>query len=167
MTIDDLRQYRNPPFEIEDEQLRKVFAFFLHKAPTIDSLHSLNIESSQLQINWEHFLSEWKHAHRFYSRDYFPNDDVILDFVLSDGSEVKRNCQAFICTKADKNEQDYECLLRHIRNAIAHGHLFVDAYAKRKYILFEDCNSNGNLRALILLTLTDMKNLKMLISRSK
>ena len=59
-----------------------------------------------------------------------------------------------------KKETEYECILRHIRNAIAHSNVYIYQTGNRKYICFTDFNKTGKQSAMILLSQTDLSNLK-------
>ena len=66
MQISDIKTNRIIPFEIEDIKLIRLFSFFLHKSPTIDSNTAAMIEVERLERNWERFISE-------FSKDNYSN----------------------------------------------------------------------------------------------
>ena len=76
-------------------------------------------------------------------------------------SFVKRK----ITGKGIASETECQCVLRHMRNSIAHGNIYLSDESNRKYILFEDYNRNGNLTARILLSQTYLKKLKQIIMK--
>lgn len=51
MTISDILQHPVLPFEIEDVKLVKLFSFFLHSAPTIESATAISMEAARLDQN--------------------------------------------------------------------------------------------------------------------
>ena len=160
MTIHDLRCNIVNPFEIEDGKLRNLFSFFLHSAPTIQSTSTTNIAHDRLSINWKTYIEdEWNpNPYEFIpslSNPEFPTDPKILnDYGLADTSKVSRKHSAFICMKHN-DEEDYACLLRHIRNAIAHKHVYFNNAGNRKYIYMEDYNKK-NKTVIILINQTKL-----------
>lgn len=86
---------------------------------------------------------------------------------MSDDNPVNRKTNSVFCKKkctgkGIESETDYQCILRHMRNSIAHGNVYLSDEGKsnRKYILFEDYNRTGTLTARILLAQTHLRNLK-------
>ncbi len=65
-----------------------------------------------------------------------------------------------ICYYKDNVEQEIPCLLRHLRNSIAHGNVFGVLSKNRKYILFDDYNKSGNHTARVLFTQTDLEKIR-------
>ena len=59
MTIRDIKENKIAPFEIEDTKLRRLFSFFLHTAPTIDSNLASKIDEDRLLNNWNKFISNF------------------------------------------------------------------------------------------------------------
>ena len=144
MQISDIKTNRIIPFEIEDIKLIRLFSFFLHKSPTIDSNTAAMIEVERLERNWERFISE-------FSKDNEAN--------------VNRRSKGFICKYKDNSERDYECVLRHMRNAIAHSNVYMNNAGNRKYLIFEDFNKTKNQSSIMLLSQADLSNLKREIMR--
>ena len=59
MTISDILQHPVLPFEIEDVKLVKLFSFFLHSAPTIESATAISMEAARLDQNWMSFITSY------------------------------------------------------------------------------------------------------------
>ena len=166
MTIRELKTNKTAPFEFEDEKLFKLFSFFLHSAPTIKSAHAANIPIDKLGRNWGIYIAVWiekNYKYRIYSSNSkFPSQDVLSDYGLNDNSILNRKANAFICFREDEAppETDCKCILRHIRNAIAHGYVFINNAGNRKYILMEDYNKAGNKRAVLLFSQAELSRLR-------
>lgn len=168
MKIKDIKEHRIVPFEIEDEKIRKLFSFYLHEAPTIESKSSIYLDLNKLDQRWGSFVQavpniKIKIVSHSYKTDKLQK--CIKDLGLSEDDPVNRITNAIFCKKKDtgkgiKSETDYQCVLRHIRNSIAHGNVYLSSTGKRKYILLEDCTRSGNLTARILLSQTHLRNLK-------
>lgn len=161
MTISDLLAHKVLPFEIDDDKLQKLFSYFLHSAPTIDSETAVQIDEARLARNWGSYISTFD-ANRY--RFLKPNcaiESYFEDYGISSTSEIKRKTHGFICKLRDATEPEYACFLRHIRNAIAHSHVYVMNAGNRKFVLFEDFNDRTkNQTSRILLSQTDLKRLK-------
>ena len=68
-------------------------------------------------------------------------------------TEISRRTKGFICIRKGK-ETDYECILRHIRNSIAHNNVYYCDAGNRKFVLFEDYNKGGKFTARMLFSQT-------------
>lgn len=98
------------------------------------------------------------------------SDDLLSTFTLAQISEfvdcaIKNNCTnctAYLLNYKNEKfgEDNVVCLLRHIRNAIAHGNVYYLNAGNRKFILFEDFNEKSKPTARILFSQTDLKKLK-------
>ena len=160
MTIADILQNRILPFDIEDEKMRRLFSFFLHSAPTIESATAANIPADRLMSNWNTYIFGYSRddyaiiASNCTFNNYLQKHHLDNDVVLS------RKAKGFVCKRKATNETDYECLLRHLRNAIAHSNVYMINAGNRKFILFEDFNQNKKQNARILLSQTELMRLK-------
>lgn len=160
MTVADILQNRILPFEIDDEKLKKLFSFFLHLAPTIESATAANIPAKRLVDNWNTYISG-------YSPDSYaviaPNctfNNYLGKYKLDNNAAVNRKVKGFVCKKKTNSETEYESLFRHLRNSIAHSNVYMINAGNRKYLLFEDYNQNKNQSARVLLSQTDLQKLK-------
>ena len=164
MTISEVKTNRINPFETENIKLIKLFSFFLHFAPTINSSLATTIPESRLNNNWIVFLQKFNQSSYKIIPDNCKIENYLNEYHLNDNSTIKRTTRGFIC-KRKSQEKDYECILRHIRNSIAHANVFMSNVGNRKYILFEDFNpdKNKNKNAIILFSQTDLNNLKKII----
>lgn len=163
MTINDIKDNKNAPFEIDDIKLARLFSFFLHLAPTIDSNLASRIDEDRLLSNWNNFLSQFTNGRISLYSDSYSSEKLIQQFEkhgLSDEATVRRRLKAIVCKRKEKAETDYQCVLRHLRNSIAHGNLYLSNAGNRKYILFEDYNKSENITARILLSQADLSLLK-------
>lgn len=163
MKIKDIKYNIIHPFEIDDVKLIRLFSFYLHTAPTIESRTATQIDEERASNNWISFIKTLnKDMFKFYAHSY-PIErlvDSFKEYGLDDEAEVKRRTRAFVCKKKTSQETDYRCLLRHLRNSIAHNNVYISDVGNRKYILFEDFNKNGNISAKILLSQNDLRILK-------
>ena len=160
MTISDLLEHRILPFENADSKLTKLFSFFLHSAPTIDSRSAAVISKERLERNWENYINTFRNDDYCFLSPNCSIEKYFEKFNLTSVAEIKRKTKAFVCKRKDSSETDYTCFLRHIRNAIAHSNVYVVNAGNRKFILFEDFNKSKKQSSRILLSQTDLKRLK-------
>ena len=162
MQISNIKANRITPFDIDDKKLVRLFSFFLHSAPTIDSATAANIDSARLERNWNNFVSEIPNVNRIIIKQHNNTKEYIEKYGLNDEASINRRSKGFVC-KRDKNEKDCECVLRHIRNAIAHSNVYMSNAGNRKYIILEDFNRSKVLSAIILFSQADLNRLKKII----
>ena len=165
MNISEIYEHPILPFEIDDEKMRRLFSFFLHSAPFIESQFAGNIDETRVERNWDEYIE-------LFQSDWYdiiaPNctiENYFAKYGLLPESEINRRTKRFVCKRKDSKESDCKCMLRHIRNSIAHGHVYMHSSGNRKYILLEDFNTNGNCSARILLSQSDLKKLKDTITK--
>lgn len=165
MTILELLSYKTIPFEIPNAKMKKLFSFFLHSAPTIDSRTAIKIDSSRLCKNWADFIesSKLKPA-TIYAESYNDLAASCEKNGLGVSTEISRRTKGFICIRKGK-ETDYECVLRHIRNSIAHNNVYYCDAGNRKFVLFEDYNRSGKFTARMLFSQTLLTDLKKEITK--
>ena len=165
MTISELITHKIIPFELTDTKLTSLFSFFLHSAPTIESRTAMNIPAEKLQNNWQGFLemSDLKPG-IIYAEGYSNLGNSCEKNGLGTTTEITRRKNGFICIRKGK-EFDYECVLRHIRNSIAHNNVFYCNAGNRKYVLFEDYNQKQKLTARLLFSQTLLTSLKREITK--
>lgn len=168
MIIADILNNHIVPFDIVDEKLKGLFSYFLHIAPTIDSAHAQPIQTNDLEKAWQYFIREIKIAATDY-HVYAPGNiglEILARYRLSEDDSVSRKSKRFVCNFKENEDRDLCCLLRHIRNSIAHGYVYV-VNNGRKYILFDDYNRNHNLTARILFSQTDLSKLKSVLMQQR
>lgn len=158
MKFSEIKKNACPPFEVEDRELLLLFSFFLHKAPTLDS--NFAIKSYKDSIKWNSYIQNWKeNTFRFYASK-IPESNVLKRYKLEDSAKINNKCRAFVCVKKNNEESDYECFVRHIRNSIAHGYVYIKKQTNRVFILLEDYNSKKHKQAIILVSKSDLNKLK-------
>ena len=162
MKFSEIKKNNIAPFETKDNDLRLLFSYFLHKAPTINS--NLAIKGQKNDKKWNEFIKNWKDdTYRFYSSK-FPDDKTLEKYKLSNNVKLVNKDRAFLCLKTNK-ESDYKCFARHLRNSIAHGYVYAKNTTNRIYLLFEDYNKKLNLTAIILISKQDLIKLRTEIKR--
>ena len=149
-----LKELSISPFEecISDD-LRRLFSFFLHQAPNIESLHFLKIPKDLHEALILRMFEE-----RNYKYKEFCASNVRIETKLEkmglNGDKICFLCKRFVCKKkkpekSKPRETELECFLRHIRNAIAHGRVYLFHGGNKIDILFEDVNATKKISARI------------------
>ena len=165
MTIAELLTCRIIPFELSDDRVKKLFSFFLHSAPSIESKTAMKLTPDNLDYNWQLFLNENILApHIIYSERYSDLYNACEKNNLGVNTQISRKTNGFVCIRKGQ-ETDCECILRHLRNSIAHNNVCYCNLGNRKFLLFEDYNRNNKMTARILLSQTILASLKKEISR--
>lgn len=123
------------------------------------------IPKDRIQNNWQSFLemNDLKPG-IIYAEGYSNLGNSCEKNGLGANAEITRRTKGFICVRKGK-ESDYECVLRHIRNSIAHNNVFYCHAGNRKYVLFEDYNKNKKLTARLLFSQTILTSLKKEITK--
>lgn len=163
ITIENSIKNRILPFEIDDEKLKKLFSFYLHSAPTIESKSAAQIDNCRLERNWSGFKSNFFKITMIFFSSSYANDKFIKSFEkynIHNDAHINRKIKVSVCKKKDTKESEYQCLLRHLRNSIAHDNVYLLNAGNRKYILFEDYSNKENISARILFSQADLSALK-------
>lgn len=168
MILQEILNCRIVPFDIDDDKLVSLFSFYLHKAPTIDSSCSGVIPACGQDAIWTSFITNLslnKNDYHIYSSGSYVTDKNLENYDLEMTSIINRKCKRFVGYKKEGENTELECLLRHLRNSIAHGNVYVLNKSNRKYIVFDDFNTKKHLTARILLGQTDLNVLKKLLEQ--
>lgn len=129
------------PLETGIRNFNNVAKFYLYYAPNLDTAQSkIKIESMGGEIIFDYMLKETglKDKYKVLTKiqptswKKYELDNDIIDFEKS-----------AVIMKKMKNESCLQALLRHIRNALAHGYIYVWKKKKGNYILFVDYDSAG------------------------
>ena len=156
------------PAECEIGEVRKLCAYFQYRAPNIDAAQSPMLDATYHSAIIDS-ITNGKNEFAFCAQN--ANTNTELAKVALAGIVLCSRCKRFLCkrmTKAAKRdpsraETDLECLLRHLRNAIAHGHVYLHHGGNFISLLFEDKNDKGNTTARIICCQADLKKWKKLL----
>lgn len=160
------------PFECELGELRQLFSYFQYRAPNVDSLKSPYLQPDIHEGVLEQMLKGNKNYH-FCAQNSNTEDE--LRAVALNGARACIRCKRFMCkrmtqpAKRDRTrkESDLECLLRHLRNSIAHGHIYVNHGGNYISILFEDENAKHNITARIVCCQADLKKWRTILEEAR
>ena len=150
------------PSECEIGILRHLFSYFQYIAPNIDSVHSPILEASMHEEVLHQLLHDNSNYH-FCAHNLITNDE--LKKLALEGDLICSKCKRFLCKRSGKDskrepkrkETDLECLLRHLRNSIAHGHVYIVHGGNTIHVCFEDINPQKKTTARIVCTQAELK----------
>ncbi|MCC8107092.1 MAG: hypothetical protein LIO99_14020 [Clostridiales bacterium] len=121
-----------------------------------------------LQERWDSFITVFDNGVN-PCKLYAPNHQKLTDDYdkkgLGNSCTLSRRFKGYVCKRENAKETDYACVLRHLRNAIAHMNVFMVNMGNRKFILFEDFNLRGFPTARLLFTQSDLNKLKKAMGR--
>lgn len=128
--------YRISPFDDKCAKLRKVFDYFLYRAPGINSSLAAQMkeEVDQDRVTMELCDLARKGSKspemRICNRNSFKLD-------LAASGTIDFSKPYIYCNKRNREEK-LSCLLRHLRNALAHGNVFIKFLRNDTLICFQD-----------------------------
>ncbi len=132
------------PFEDGTVDLQKLFSFFLHSAPDVESAHSRRIPKAKHSVIFSMMIENCHFKYQKFCWSQAPIEKELSKGYLN-GETICLKCKRFVCkkkqtVKGNPPETDLDCFLRHIRNAIAHGRVYYNHAGNRVHIVFEDEN---------------------------
>ena len=159
------------PFEDVPEDIQKLFSFFLHKSPGVESVHACQIPAVLHSAIMNSMLEGRHFEYKKFCSSSVPIEKELLKAYLN-GDNICLKCKRFVCKKKQTNgkapvETDLNCFLRHIRNAIAHGRVYYRNRNNRHHFVFEDQNDSGNLSARIVCIKSDLIQWKKILSNPR
>lgn len=159
------------PFEDGSKESQRLFSYFLHNAPGIESIHSQVIPRELHDVILGRMLQDRHFMHQCFCSSN-ARIEKKLELGYLSGSSPCLKCKRFVCkrkqTKQNKpTETDLDCFLRHIRNAIAHGRVFYSHAGNRVHIVFEDMNKSGKISARIVCIQADLAHWKHILGDAR
>ena len=159
------------PLECDIGQLRGLFSYFQYRAPNIESVQSPLLDVSRHADVLNEML-RGNPNYRFVSHSS-NTDDALRDCALF-GSFICTRCKRFMCKRSGhsskrlptRGETDLECLLRHLRNSLAHGNVFLFHGGNYITVCFVDINDKKKITARILCTQADLRKWKDVLERA-
>lgn len=143
-------------------ELRKLFGYFQYKAPNTSSFQSDKLDEEYHEELYEEMTKSWKKECRKIIASNATYDELSPKYALS-GDSLCSYCKRFLCkrlrTQEGHKETDLDCLLRHIRNSLAHGRVFVIHGGNSIKVLLEDYDKRyGTITGRIICNQSDLKN---------
>ena len=159
------------PTDCEIGKLRSLFSYFQYKSPNIDSIHSPLLEEAFHDDILQNIM---KGNENYHFCAHTSNTDDELKKIALYGSSVCSKCKRFFCKRSgsrskrepNRKESDLECLLRHLRNSIAHGHVYIAHGGNFISVCFEDINTDKKTTARIVCTQADLIRWKGILEKA-
>lgn len=160
------------PFNSDISDLRKLFSYFLHKAPNIEAVKSPLISHDKHDEIFS-LIKKGKENEFLFCAHNATIKSELSKLALIDNPICCR-CKRFLCKRTtakskrirDEKESDLECFLRHIRNAIAHGRVYIKHGGNYISVFFEDVNPSNNITARIVCNQADLKKWKRILEKA-
>lgn len=158
----NIKDYKIIPFE-DELVVDDVINYFLYQAPSISSIHSKEIDFNDEEL-FKNFIRLAKINKSLFMMNYSEKSYASMGLI---GDSICVFCSRFIATKAKNEfgvESSLESILRHLRNAIAHGSVFY--YNVDHHILiFDDYNYRNKHTSRIVFKKSDLEILKSLLEK--
>lgn len=161
----NIQECKIVPYEIINPTLNQLFSYFQFRAPGVSSPHSRIITNESKQSVFQDFISSRNIVVSIFSTNEVDFTQSLERYVL-DSDDVCYKCKRLICKKkkSKDTESDFDCLIRHLRNSIAHGRVSF-SQLRGSFIYFEDRDQAG-ITAKIILNREDLKYLRKIINNN-
>ena len=149
-----------------NDELRRLLSYFQYNAPNIESAQSPLLDTRYHDEVLQQIQKSFG-ANGIFCQQNAKTDEELKKYALF-GNELCSRCRRFLCKRMtnppkrdrSRRETDLECFLRHVRNAIAHGYIFVAHGGNYVAVCFEDKNEHSNITARIVCCRADLKKWK-------
>lgn len=163
-------QHAVNPITCEIGDLKRLLGFFQYESPNTSSYVCGYLPQEEHEELLKEMLVSWKKENYLFipSNAKIHEINNCLEEKNLMGINLCSYCKRFVCRRKPKDrsgyrETDFECLMRHLRNALAHGRFFVIHGGNHISLLFDDRNEKGNITARIICNQADLKKWKKII----
>lgn len=139
MAIERCETYRVSPSDDRCAKLRRFFDYFQYKAPGVDSPLASCIDED---VDQKSMVRELARLAKVKAEDIVICDRRTFRICLKTLEEIDFAKPYIYCHKR-VSEGQLECLLRHCRNALAHGNVFVKFLKNDTRICLQDLDVDG------------------------
>lgn len=155
------------PMEIENEELRQLFSYYLYRAPYIPSCHSKKLGIGKIDKDKEEEILKKVFVTQNNEVEFRTNRKSFirrLESMQLNNSSVCLRCKRGVCIfRRESDFSKLRCLIRHIRNSIAHGYVYYEYDNRIHRIMFEDYDRNNNISAKVVCVKADLLELRKMI----
>lgn len=141
----------------------ELFAFYQLKAPTINSFQKGDLPERKYGTVLYKMLKGWE-SYEFIN----PQSRMckrLNKYNMLNSQSIKCAKMRFIAKRKNTKENDFCCLLRHLRNSIAHGRVFLEKVGGSEYLLFDD-TMGDKCSARIIITMRELEKWKSIIEKN-
>lgn len=115
-----------------------LYCFFQLQAPSIDSFQSISKNPESYSRTLAKMLRKWSETNTCFINPQARIDKRLKNLDMLHPDSIKCKGMRFVAKRKNTKENDLACLLRHMRNSIAHGRVFTKEVGGVEYILFDD-----------------------------
>ena len=148
--------------------LRQLFGFFQYKAPNTSSFQCESLDEIYHEDLFNEMMKSWKEENHDIISHSVTFDNEAVNYALF-GNDICSYCKRYLCkrlkTKNGHKETDFDCFIRHIRNSIAHGRVFIIHSGNSIKVMLEDYdNINKVISGRIICNQSDLRKWRTLIN---
>ncbi len=157
------------PQTIDIGDLRQLFGYFQYKAPNTSSYQCESLDEAYHIDLFDEMMKSWKKENTSIIVFNSTYDNESPNYALN-GNSVCSYCKRYLLKRGKpKNgiqETDFNCFIRHLRNSLAHGRVFVIHGGNSIKIMFEDYDTkNKVISGRMICNQSDLKKWRILINK--
>lgn len=155
------------PTETNVRNFSSIAAYFMYEAPNIDCAHSVGrITDETAKKVFREMLSSADMNGKYKVLEKI-RDESWNEYNLV-GDKICMQCSRMTYSRL-KKEDELTALLRHVRNAFAHGLIYVKKFGKEKYayLMLEDMDVKKKKTARIVLSFEQLERWKAILENEK
>lgn len=152
------------PSRTKVKNFESVASYFMYNAPNIDCIHSQGIiEGENAETVFNRMIDSAGMENKYKMLERIQEEHSWSEYKL-EGDLLCMKCSRMTCNRY-RNESNLTALLRHIRNALAHGLIYVKLYGKEKTasIMLEDEDRKGKKTARIVVSFKQLETWKAIL----
>lgn len=162
----NIRNWLVIPYKETKSTINSLLAFFQYESPNESSIHSSVLETSEHDVVIDKIIE----CTPFSAAEFVKKQKSVIsklkDLALY-GDSIYFQYPRFVCYQRPRHngnevESRLLCFLKHIRNSIAHGRLYISKDPQNPYFLFEDVK-DGEISARIFCRKNDLEKWKTII----
>lgn len=115
-----------------------LYCFFQLQAPSIDSFQSISNNPESYSRTLTKMLKKWNEENACFINPQARINKRLKNLDMLHTESIKCKGMRFVVRRKNPKENNLACLLRHMRNSIAHGRVFTKEVGGVEYILFDD-----------------------------
>jgi hypothetical protein len=152
----DISTLKIIPYKDYKKQLDNLLSYFQYLSPNIDSSHATELPEDVHEEILKNLLTEWSVSHYKFIAHSIPIVEELSKMFLSEDILCCK-CLRLVCKRIKSpQESNLVCLLRHLRNSIAHGSVYTIHTGNKYYLVFDDFTRDKKPSARIIITRVEL-----------
>ena len=115
-----------------------LFSFFQLRAPSIDSFQSISKNPESYTRTLAKMLKKWNTENICFINPQARINKRLKKLDMLHPDSIRCRGMRIVAKRNNSKENNLTCLLRHMRNSVAHGRVFTKNVGGVEYILFDD-----------------------------